>query len=108
MRVTRLQHKEWAGRDLSRSNTKRLWDSIHGMTNMDTKRKAVFANDEITKANDFYLHFESDNQGECRKRRLIVMCMGTEFESTLNQSLGFLNQCTLTKRQGQIIFLLFF
>lgn len=64
MRAARLQHKEGAGRDLSGSNAKRPWDSIRGMTNMDTKRKAVFANDEITKANeldDFYLRFESDN-----------------------------------------------
>lgn len=72
MRAARLQHKERARRDLSRSNAKRLGDSVCGM---DTKRKAVFANDEITKANelnDSYLRFESDNQGECRKTRLVV------------------------------------
>lgn len=70
MRAAGLQHKEEAGRDLSRLNAKRLWDSI-------AKRKAVFANDEITKAselNDLYLLFESDNQGECREILEEVNC----------------------------------
>lgn len=77
MRAARLQPKEGAGQDLSRSIAKRLWDLIRGMTNTDTKRKAVFANDEITKANvlnDFYLLFECDNQGECREILEEVNC----------------------------------
>lgn len=57
MRAARLQHEEGAGQDLFRSNAKRLWDSIHSMTNMGTKRKAVFANDEITKANELKYFF---------------------------------------------------
>lgn len=64
MRLARLQHKDRVEEDLSRSNSTELWYSIKAMTNMETKRKPLFAIDETRRANElnnFYLRFESDN-----------------------------------------------
>lgn len=68
MRAARLQHKERAEQNLSMFNSKKLWDSIRGMTNMEAKRKPLFAQDESLKANalnQFYMRFESDNNRDC-------------------------------------------
>lgn len=54
--------------ELSNSNTKTLSDSIRQMTNMDTERKPLYALNEKERANElnyFYVHFNSDNRGEC-------------------------------------------
>ena len=68
MRAARLQYKERAEQDLSMHNSKKLWDSIRGMTNMEAKRKPLVAQDETLKANvlnQFYMRFESDNNRHC-------------------------------------------
>ena len=68
MRAARLRYKERAEQDLSMHNSKRLWDSIRGMTNMEAKRKPLFAQDETLKANalnNFFMHFETDNIMDC-------------------------------------------
>jgi len=68
MRAARLQHKERAEQNLSTLNSKKLWDSIRGMTNMEAKRKPLVAQDESLKANalnQFYMRFESDKNMDC-------------------------------------------
>lgn len=64
LRSARLQHKERPEQPLSNSNTKKLWDSIGGTTNMVAKKKALYALNESARANelnDFYLCFEVDS-----------------------------------------------
>lgn len=77
LRTARLQHKEQAEQELSSSNTKKLWDSIRGMTNMDTKRKTLFAHNVTERANElnnFYLRFETDSFRECCAVLKDVIC----------------------------------
>lgn len=77
MRAARQQYKERAELELSDSNTKTLLDSIRKMTNMDIKKKPLFAQNEIAKANElntFYMRFNSDNTRECAAVLENVLC----------------------------------
>ena len=68
MKAARQQHRERAEQNLSESNTKKLWDSIRQITNMDPKKKPLFAQNEEARANelnDFCMRFNTDNVNEC-------------------------------------------
>ncbi|KAK0141045.1 RNA-directed DNA polymerase from mobile element jockey [Merluccius polli] len=73
----RHQHKERAEQNLAECNTKKLWDSIRHMTNMDAKKKPPFAHNEITRANElnnFYMRFNVDNSADCADVLESVIC----------------------------------
>lgn len=68
LRAARSRYKEKAEQHLSASSTKKLWNSIRQMTNMDTKRKPLTAQNELLRANelnDFYMRFNTDNVSNC-------------------------------------------
>ena len=77
IKAARQQHRERAEQNLSEANTKKLWDSIRQMTNMDTKKKPIFAQNEVARANElneFYMRFNSDNGSECAAVLDNVIC----------------------------------
>jgi len=77
MRAARQQYKQRAEKELADSNTKTIWDSIRKMTNMDIKKKSLFAHNEIAKANElnnFYMRFNSDNTRDCAAVLENVFC----------------------------------
>lgn len=62
------------------------------MTNMDAKKKALYALNESARANelnDFYMCFEVDSVSECWKILVVMKCTGLCL--TPIQSTGFLN-----------------
>ncbi len=79
MREVQCRFKERAEQDLSTSNTKKLWNSIRQMSNMDTERKLLSYLNEIARANElnnFYLRFDTDNDNakECMAVLENVIC----------------------------------
>lgn len=46
LRIAWQQYKVWEEEKLSNSNTKKLWDTIRGITNMDTKKNALATHKE--------------------------------------------------------------
>lgn len=68
LRAARSRHREQAEDHLATSNTKKLWDSIKHMPNMDSKRKPLCGQDELARANElnnFYMRFDTDTVSEC-------------------------------------------
>lgn len=68
LKEARRKRKEQAEQDLANSNTKRLWDSIRKMTNINSEKKPIAATDESAMANElikFFLRFECDTYQEC-------------------------------------------
>lgn len=51
LRIARLQYEEQVEQELSNSDAMKMWDSIQGMTNMNSKQKALAALNENEKAN---------------------------------------------------------